>query len=432
MLSNIQDSKKYESLVFDRDIYKDKLLTALNIVKKFIIDEKLILTGGMAIDFALREKGSQLYPDDSLPDYDFYSSDFSNCAYKLGKILCDAGLPNISVISAFHPTTMRVRVEFIAVADITYIPKKVLKIIPTMKTHEGIIYEHPFFKYMNIHRALSYPYENPPMEVILHRWKKDICRFDILYKFYPITPKKIKDPKFVKMSKYKLDKPYCIGGFTALAYWMGNKGLYTLESKKYGVPICTFISDYPNSFIFGKCKEKFSEILDNTPGRVVFTTSSGDKMEVLDNRGKMLSAYYDKKNKFHVANLQFLMCYFLSMFYFYDIKKDDKKICLWAYKKCEELIANADPAKQPELFPSAQVFGKDNLSKSYIHGFRNAQESIKKIPSDLPLMKPINIYPKKESNCKIPDKISKFDISKSWIFDIDGSSRSDLIDLSKV
>ncbi len=414
MISNIQDSKKYESLLFNRDIYKDQLTLALEEVRKFIISEKLILTGGMAIDFALREKGSSLYPDDALPDYDFYSSDFSNCAYKLGKRLCDIGLPNISVIGAFHPTTMRVRVEFVTVADITYIPKKILEIIPTMKTADGLIYEHPFFKYMNMHRALSYPFENPPMEVILHRWKKDVCRFDRLYKYYPITPKSIEPPKFVKMKKYKFKKSYCLGGFSALAYWMGNKDtIYTLKSGGGSIPIGSIITDYPNSFSFGKDEKMFSELLDNTPGRIVFDTG----IEILDNRGKMLSAFYDKKKKFHVANLQFLMCHFLAMFYLYDLQKEDKKICLWAYKKCEEMVAGADPQKTPELLPTIEIYGEHNVSKSYIH----SNNLIEKSDDNSSPAKPFNVYPKKETDCRIPSKVSKFEISKSWIFDIDGS-----------
>jgi len=473
MLSNIQNSKEYEALVFDRDIYKDSLLLALKEVRQFIIDEKLILTGGMAIDFALREKGTQLYPDDALPDYDFYSPDFNHCAYKIGKKLCDIGLPNISIITAYHPTTMRVRVEFVAVADITYIPRKIFDNIPTMKTPDGLLYEHPCFKFMNIHRALSYPLENPPMEVILHRWAKDICRFDLLYGYYPITPKSLdKEPKFVKTDIIdKNKKEICLAGFSALAYWLGKKdNIYMLE--KYGeksqLSQISIVSDDPNSFLpasGGKAVQKtsekksandvslsalqkeglgsktnkrktnkrktkiFSELLDNTSGRIEYI-KSGNKVEILDNRGRLLSSYYDSKNKFYVANLQFLMCQFLSMFFLYDLDKEDKKVCLWAYKKCEKLVSNANPKTQPELYPTVETYGSHNLSKSYVNGKHMTLMNIGEMGRDGPPVRPVNVYPKKKEDCKIPGKISNFDISQSWLFDIDGSEIEELMDIT--
>ena len=46
---------------------------ALDIVKKFIVDRKLILFGGLAIDYALRLKGDKIYSDTKRPDLDFLS-----------------------------------------------------------------------------------------------------------------------------------------------------------------------------------------------------------------------------------------------------------------------------------------------------------------------------------------------------------------------
>ena len=137
-------------------------------------------------DLALKKKGSRLYYDNVLPDYDFYSSDYHNTAYDIGKILCEMGMENISVINASHSTTMRVRVHYVEIADITYIPENIYKKIPTIKNIDGILIEHPHFKMINIHRALSYPFQDSPYEVILHRYKKDITRFDLLYENYPV------------------------------------------------------------------------------------------------------------------------------------------------------------------------------------------------------------------------------------------------------
>ena len=44
---------------------------ALDIVREFIVERGLILFGGTAIDYALRLKGSKIYPDEQRPDFDF-------------------------------------------------------------------------------------------------------------------------------------------------------------------------------------------------------------------------------------------------------------------------------------------------------------------------------------------------------------------------
>ena len=143
----------YETIVYQHDFQKDNMVKALNIVKQFIQNNKRILVGGMAIDIALRSKNSKLYPDNKFPDYDFYSPEFHIDAYKLGTILSKE-FDGISVIIAFHVSTMKVRLNFQEVADITYIPKNIYDTIPTI-THMNFIVVHPHFQMIDQHRALS-------------------------------------------------------------------------------------------------------------------------------------------------------------------------------------------------------------------------------------------------------------------------------------
>lgn len=407
---------EYETLIFSKDVFNEYLQQSLKIVRDFIIKEELILTGGMAIDLALREKGDKIYADDALPDYDFYSPDFHKCAYKLGKILCDAGMPNVSVIGAFHPTTMRVRIEYTTVADITYIPKDIYDSIPTMQTHDRLKYEHPVFKFMDIHLSLSYPFKNPPLEVIMHRWEKDITRFDILYKHYKITPDQIKEPTFLP-TKTKLKKKHCLCGFSGLAYWLYKKtNHYIVEASK--VPAFSIITNYPDDF--QEEKTKYAELLDNVPQRWE-TIISGIKMEILNNDGNLLSAYYDKKHKIHIANPQFIMNQFLAMFFMYKLDENDKKLCLWGYKKLEMLISNSNTKDSPEVFPSISVYGNNNISQTYTISRDNELIALGEEKKPETPVKPINIYPKEENNCEIPEKINNFEIGKSWVFNVDGT-----------
>ena len=93
---------------------------ALEIVRSFIAERKLVLYGGQAIDFALRLKGSGIYPDYQTPDYDFYSPQSVDDAYDLAERLAAEGFKNVGALPAIHVQTMRVKTDFIFVADISY------------------------------------------------------------------------------------------------------------------------------------------------------------------------------------------------------------------------------------------------------------------------------------------------------------------------
>lgn len=207
------DSEYYSNLVNVRNIIYDDVTKALDIVRQFIVDNKLILVGGMAIDFALQLKGDRIYTDDQLPDYDFYSPNHAADAYTLGSMLCKAGFSNISCIQATHITTMKVRVDFEVVADITYCPLSVYKRIPTLDYNDLRIV-HPHYQMIDQHSALAIPFENVGREVIFHRWKKDVIRYDKLYEYYPVvatrdegaffrTPVRKEPSRMLVVSSYK-------------------------------------------------------------------------------------------------------------------------------------------------------------------------------------------------------------------------------------
>lgn len=184
--------------IMDQIIYKkhydyDTLNKVFEIVQDFLIRKNRILVGGMAMDFALREKGSRIYEDDKMPDYDCISPDPVGDAYELSQILCNKlsdSSTKVSAISALHITTMKVRYNFEEAADITYSPIPIedtphLNI--SIKNGKKIKVIHPHFQLLDMHKSLSYPFMNPPREVIFNRWEKDLKRFEILFEHYPVT-----------------------------------------------------------------------------------------------------------------------------------------------------------------------------------------------------------------------------------------------------
>lgn len=199
----------------DRDIDKDTIINAQKIVKQFIIDRKLIIFGGLAIDYALRLKGSSIYYSKDLPDYDCVSYRNVDDAYDLGELLNLAGFENVKVIRAKHVETMRVRINLITVADIGYIPQKYFDQYKFL-TYNQMRILHPDVQRLDLHRAFCFPLNNAPMEDIFHRWDKDLYRFNLYEKYYPlqITEKK-------QLTKeYIYDLPninFAFNGFAAFA-----------------------------------------------------------------------------------------------------------------------------------------------------------------------------------------------------------------------
>lgn len=207
-------------------------------VKSFIIANKLIMYGGMAVDYALKHKGLPgIYSDDEIPDYDFYTHKME-MAYELCNILASKGYENMNVINAYHPQTLRVRFGKVVVADISFMPKFVFDVIPTVnyintKTNpKGDLFRviHPKFKMADSHKAFISPTRGIPNEAIFHRFKKDMFRFNLLDEAYPdneiLEVEKIKIP-------YKPNKEFILGGLEAYI-------LIVIEFEKLNVK-CDYI-----------------------------------------------------------------------------------------------------------------------------------------------------------------------------------------------
>lgn len=177
---------EYELVAQRRDVDGPMVDRALEIVRQFIIDRKLILFGGLAIDYALRLKGDRIYPDDQRPDFDFISTKSVDDAYDLADILFKTGFEDVGTIRGIHVQTMRVRTDFIWVADIGYAPPEVFNNIPTFE-YNGMLVVHPDYQRMDMHLAFCFPFNSPPYEDVFNRWRKDLKRFNLLEKYYPIV-----------------------------------------------------------------------------------------------------------------------------------------------------------------------------------------------------------------------------------------------------
>ena len=448
-MTELIDKDTYESIVFDHDFQKTHIQRALDIVRKYIIMNKLLLVGGMAIDFALKAKGKRLYPDNKLPDYDFLSPNFHIDAYNIGNQLAEEGIPSISVILGLHVSTMRVRVNFVPVADISYVPQNIFEKIPTTN-YEGFVIVHPHYQMIDQHRALSLPFENPPMETIMQRWDKDIKRNELLYSCYPIDDAQIigESKEQIKIS---LIKDLCLNGYLAAIYWLdyaksiGYKKKPIIDDElKYDENVScmlpadlliSIISDHPEDFI----KANGNELKDNkqitnylpTLDKIAGRTLIGE-YELIHNHGKLISAHYDEKHKFYVANLQTIMCYMLSLNQIYKIQNalavfnQCRLLYVWAIEQYNdqkniEQHEGKNIDKIVQLLPTVEVYGTTSIPESRILGFKDFDIQLEK--SQKSEDKPKNAYP--EKNKPVKEEYFKFNPAESPIYQINGKKIDD-------
>lgn len=171
---------KPELILFEHNFLKLNIDEALNIVKDYIIKNNLIIVGGMAIDLALRTVGLNIYDDHDIPDYDVYSYDNLQHSQELVKILCKQKLPNVSMMSAIHNTTIRVKMSGYTVFDCTYVPQNVYDKIPTI-TNLGFNIVDPNYQKIDQYNSLSFLFDITGVSYnIFHRMQKDIDRNNLL------------------------------------------------------------------------------------------------------------------------------------------------------------------------------------------------------------------------------------------------------------
>lgn len=165
------------------------------IVESYIKKNKLIIYGGTAIIILLKSKGINLVDKDKFLDYDFYSPNFIRDSVAIANQLYDKGYKYVRRINAIHPDTVRVGAEFASefLADITFVPEKVYKKIPT-KTIFGFLYADPQFLKVDLYRSMCQPNMN------LYRWTKVYPRLAHIEKSFPLKqmkniPKSFESPK---------------------------------------------------------------------------------------------------------------------------------------------------------------------------------------------------------------------------------------------
>ena len=167
-----------------KKIQNDEIKKIINIVEDFIRKKKGICYGGTAINNILPEKEQFYDKNIELPDYDFFSKTPLKDAKSLADIYHKHGYLEVEAKAGVHSGTFKVFVNFMPIADITYIvPELYDNLLIKSVNISGIRYCPPNYLRMLMYLELSRPKGDAS------RWEKVLKRLTILNKIYPLNAK---------------------------------------------------------------------------------------------------------------------------------------------------------------------------------------------------------------------------------------------------
>ena len=146
--------------------FNKNLTQCLDIIKQFIIDEKLLLVGGMGLHLYAEKHGDYIYDSEQVADYDIVAPNLDQIIPKVLDKLSEFK-EGIQIINAFHFSTVRVRYFRYVIFDVSFIPKSTYDKIPTTT-------------FKNIKIPVPYQALEDQLKTMLnheHRMDKDLVRF---------------------------------------------------------------------------------------------------------------------------------------------------------------------------------------------------------------------------------------------------------------
>jgi Poly(A) polymerase catalytic subunit len=173
----------------------------INIVENFLKRKKLICYGGTAINNILPKQDQFYNTEVEIPDYDFFSPNALQDSKELTDDYVKEGFIEVEAKSGQHHGTFKVFVNFIPVADITFLHKDIYKSLKSEAIRiAGILYAPPNYLRMSMYLELSRPAGD------VSRWEKVLKRLTLLNNNYPLKSRQCNDIDFQRDMENKKDE----------------------------------------------------------------------------------------------------------------------------------------------------------------------------------------------------------------------------------
>lgn len=189
---------KAEEKIAKRVVNSDDIKNIIIIVEDFIKKKNLICYGGTAINNILPTEDQFYNKELEVPDYDFFTTNALDDAKELADIYYKKGFTDVEAKAGQHHGTFKVFVNYIPVADITFLPKQIYNALKKDAIRVGgILYTPPNYLRMSMYLELSRPAGDTS------RWEKVMKRLALLNKHYPITDINCNDVEFQRNMENK-------------------------------------------------------------------------------------------------------------------------------------------------------------------------------------------------------------------------------------
>ena len=325
--------EKAEEILNYESAHNEELQQALNIVKNFIKKKQRICYGGTAINMLLPKEKRFYDPNTDLPDYDFFSPSIETDVKELVDDLKHAGFKEVIHRVGIHDGTKKILVNFTAVADVSYLDKRLYNIyFKESQVIDGIHYTSPDMLRMMMYLELS----RPRGEV--SRWNKVYERLQLLNNEFPLKLcKKIKTYPKVSHEIRKLLFDYIVSHERILAN-IELEAIYSRSLKQKNLSYSLTQGSVLMFFSPNLKKDSFDikNILPQNSLKIVYIEGKGD---LIQNRVEL---YYDsqliallvEENACHsyntiktdenrllkIASLDTLINLHYSLYYFTNVK----------------------------------------------------------------------------------------------------------------
>ena len=223
----------------------DDIKKLISMLEHFLRTHKVFCYGGTAINNILPEQYRFYNKDIEVPDYDFYSPYALEYVKNIADMYYNAEYKEVEAKTGIHKGTYKVFVNFIPIADITYMEKNIFNNIykECIKVN-GISYAPPNLLRMGAYQELSRPMGD------VSRWEKVLKRLILLNKNYPLKGSMCSKQDFQRFYEGPLDERNKIYDITRNSFI--NQGL-------------VFFGGYASSLYGRYMPKKEKKIIDSIP-----------------------------------------------------------------------------------------------------------------------------------------------------------------------
>lgn len=191
---------KAEEKMGRRIVNSEDIKNIIKIVEDFLRRKNLICYGGTAINNILPSEDQFYNKEVEVPDYDFFSTNALEDSKELADFYYKQGFTDVEAKAGQHHGTYKVYVNYIPVADITFLHKEIYDSVKKDAIRvDGILYTPPNYLRMSMYLELSRPAGD------ISRWEKVMKRLSLLNKHYPITDVTCNTIEFQRDMDNKID-----------------------------------------------------------------------------------------------------------------------------------------------------------------------------------------------------------------------------------